>query len=314
MTNHKMKILITGISGGLARQLAQKLAVMGHEVLGIDRRPWLDPPSNVKVFNVDIRKRPAEDVFRHHKPEALIHMATVTHLTAKQEERYRINLGGTQTVFEHCHTYGVKQALFIGRHTVYGAAADAPLYRNEAEPPLATATYPALADLVAADLFAGSALWRYPQLNTAVLRLAYTLGPSLRGTLASFLGPNKGHTVPTILGFDPLFQVMHEADAVDAIIAALNAKLRGVFNVAGPPPIPLSVLCKKVNRVTLPLPEPLYSLITSRLSLSSLPHSARKHIKYPVVIQDKAFRQQTDYRPRINQEQLLQSFESYSLN
>ena len=49
MTNHKMKILITGISGGLARQLAQKLALMGHEVLGIDRRPWLDPPSNVKV-------------------------------------------------------------------------------------------------------------------------------------------------------------------------------------------------------------------------------------------------------------------------
>ena len=68
-------------------------------------------------------------------------MATVTHLTARQKERYRINLGGTQTIFEHCHTYGVKQALFIGRHTVYGAAPDAPLYRTETEPPLATATY-----------------------------------------------------------------------------------------------------------------------------------------------------------------------------
>ena len=165
---------------------------------------------------------------------------------------------------------------------------------------------------MAADLFAGSALWRYPQLNTAVLRLAYTLGPSLRGTLASFLGEEKGQTVPTILGFDPLFQVMHESDAVDAIIAALETKLRGVFNVAGPPPIPLSVLCKKVNRVTLPLPEPLYNLITRRLSLSSLPLSARKHIKYPVVIQDKAFREQTNYQPRIGQEELLESFKSYS--
>lgn len=307
-----MKVLITGISGGIARALARQLAIMDHEVLGIDRRPWPDAPPNIQLFNVDIRKRPAEDVFRLHRPEIVIHMATVTHLTAREEERYRINLGGTQSIFEHCHQYGVKQALFIGRHTIYGATADAPLYRSEAEPPLATATYPALADLVAADLFAGSALWRYPKLNTAVLRLAYTLGPSMRGTLASFLGSEKGHTVPTIMGFDPLFQVMHESDAVDAIIAAMQAKLRGVFNVAGPSPIPLSVLCKRVDRVILPLPEVLYTLITRRLSLSSLPLSAIKHIKYPVVIQDQTFKNLTGYQHRIDQEQLLDSFKEYS--
>ena len=307
-----MKILITGISGGIARALAQQLALIGHDVLGIDRRPWPDPPANVQVFNVDVRKRPAEDVFRYHQPDAVVHMATVTHLTARQEERYRINLGGTRTVFEHCHTYGVKQAIFIGRHTVYGAAPDAPLYRSETEPPLATATYPTLADLVAADLFAGSALWRYPKLDTAVLRLAYTLGPSLRGTLATFLGSERGQRVPTIMGFDPLFQVMHESDAVTAIIAALDAKLRGVYNVAGPAPVPLSTLCQKVDRVNFPLPELMYTLITKRLDLTSLPTSAINHIKYPVVIQDQAFRSLTGFQPRINQESLLESFKSYS--
>ena len=307
-----MKILITGISGGIARALAKELLHLGHKVLGVDRRPWPDAPSGIQLFNADIRKRPAEDIFRHHRPEAVIHMATVTHLTAHQEERYRINLGGTQTIFEHCHNYEVKQAIFIGRHTVYGAAADAPLYRTEAEPPLATATYPALADLVAADLFAGSALWRYPQLDTAVLRLAYTLGPSMRGTLASFLGESRGHRVPTIMGFDPLFQVMHEDDAVRAIIASLNAKLRGVYNVAGPTPLPLSVLCKSTNRTQIPLPEPLYTVITRSLNLTSLPSSAIRHIKYPVVIQDRSFRELTGYQPSIDQESLLASFESYS--
>lgn len=307
-----MKILITGISGGIARMLAIELATLGHEVFGVDRRSWPEAPSSVKVFNADIRKRPAEDLFRNHRPEVVIHMATVTHLTAKQEERYRINLGGTQAIFEHCHTYGVKQAIFIGRHTVYGAAADAPLYRTEAEPPLATATYPALADLVAADLFAGSALWRYPQLDTAVLRFAYTLGPSMRGTLASFLGGAKGHRVPTILGFDPLFQVMHEQDVVSAIISTLNAKLRGVYNVAGPPPLPLSVLCKATGRIPIPLPEPLYPVITKSLSLTPLPLSAIKHIKFPVVIQDQAFKERTGYSPNIDQKELLSSFRSYS--
>lgn len=307
-----MRVLITGVSGGLARMLAQHLALLGHEVLGVDRRPWVDPPASIKVFNADIRKRPAEDIFRHHRPEVVIHMATVTHLSARQQERYRINLGGTQIIFEHCNTYGVKQAIFIGRHTVYGAAPDAPLYRSEAEPPLATATYPPLADLVAADLFAGSALWRYPQLDTTVLRLAYTLGPSMRGKLASFLGDRLEARIPTVLGFDPLFQVMHESDAVTAITAALNHNLRGVFNVAGPEPIPLSTLCRGVGRTPVPLPEPLYALLAQRLSLTPLPTSALGHIKYPVVVQDQPFRSLTGYSAHIGQVELLESFKSYS--
>jgi UDP-glucose 4-epimerase len=307
-----VKVLITGVSGGLARMLAQRLLQEGMEVIGVDRRPWPDPPRGLKVYKADIRKRPAEDVFRTHTPDAVVHMATVTYLSARQEERYRINLGGTQTIFEHCHTYGVKHAVFVGRHTIYGAAADAPLYRTEAEPPLGTATYPALADMVAADLFAGSALWRYPDLDTSVLRLAYTLGPSMRGTLASFLGGRRGQRVPMVLGFDPLFQVMHEYDAVEGILLALTHKLRGIFNVAGPNPIPLSVLCRRAERVTIPVPEFFFSTAVRRLALSPLPASAINHVKYPVVIQDRAFRQATGYQHQVDEERLLDSFLSYS--
>ena len=75
------------------------------------------------MHTVDIRKRAAEDVFRTMRPDAVIHMATVTHLLQQSEDRYRINLGGTRAVFEHCHAYGVKHAIFVGRHTYYGAAA-----------------------------------------------------------------------------------------------------------------------------------------------------------------------------------------------
>jgi len=55
------------------------------------------------VFQLDIRKRAAEDIFRKHKPDAVIHMATVTHLTVRSDDRYRINLFGTRAVFDHCH-------------------------------------------------------------------------------------------------------------------------------------------------------------------------------------------------------------------
>ena len=98
-----MKVLIPGIAGGIGRKLAMALHEAGHEVAGIDVRRWPEAPSNVDVHQVDIRKRAAEDVFRKMRPDVVVHMATVTSLVVSQgEERYRINLGGTQAVFDFC--------------------------------------------------------------------------------------------------------------------------------------------------------------------------------------------------------------------
>lgn len=300
-----MKVVVTGISSILGRIVAERLVQGGHTVLGIDRRPWPDAPPGVENFRVDIRKRPAEDVFRQYTPDAMIHLATVTHLSARREERYRINLGGTRTIFEHCAKYGVKQAIFVGRHTVYGAAPDAPLYRTEADPPLAVATFPDLADLVAADLYAGSALWRHPELATAVLRIVYTLGPSQRGTLAAFLGEKR---VPTLLGFDPLFHFMHEHDAADAIVSALDARLRGVFNVAGPPPVPLSLLCSAVGKPAVPMPEAIFRRVVGRFGFPKLSRHAIAHVKHPVVIDNAAFVAATGFRPRFDEVQTMDAY------
>jgi UDP-glucose 4-epimerase len=294
-----VKILITGIAGKLGRLVAADLLERGHQVIGIDRRAWNDPPEGVTVHQADIRKREAEDVFRTARPEAVIHMATVTHLTSTSEDRYRINLYGTRAVFEHCHSYGAKRFIFVGRHTYYGAAPDSPLYHREDAPPMAVSTFPELADLVAADLYAGSALWRLPELETVVLRMCYTLGPTAVGTLAKFL---SGSRVATILGYDPLFQLLHDHDAARAICVALEAPSqghadarRGVFNVCGPDPLPVSLLAREAHRQVVPVPEPLFRLMIGRFGLPKLPRGAIEHLKYPVVIDGSAFRAATGF-------------------
>lgn len=302
-----MKVLIPGITGRLARSVATRLHQAGHQVLGIDRRPWPNAPPGIEVFQIDIRKRAAEDVFRKHRPEAVIHMATVTHLTVRNEDRLRINLFGTRAVFDHCARYGASRCIFVGRHTYYGAAADSSLYHGEEDPPFAMTTFPELADLVAADLYAGSALWRYPELDTCVLRLCYTLGPSVSGTLAAFL---KGRRVPMVLGFDPLFQFMHEDDAADAICLSLEKKLRGVYNVAGPQPMPLSNIIRVAGRLPLPVPELLLRLAFGRFGLPQLPPGAVAHLKYPVVIDDSSFRAATGYNHKNDEDQSIAAFRS----
>ncbi len=300
-----MKVLIPGIAGTMGRLVAERLVELGHTVAGIDRRPWPDAPTAIEVAQVDIRKRAAEDVFRKLKPDAVVHMATVNHFAARGEERYRINLGGTRAVFEHCQKWDVAHCVFVGRHTYYGAAADAPLYHEEEEPPMGLATFPELADLVAADLYAGSALWRFRELTTTVLRFCYTLGPSGTGTLASFL---RGRMVPSILGFDPLFQFMHERDVVAAVVKALEARPRGVYNVAGPQPVPLSVLARETGRRTIPLPEAVFSGMLGRFGLPKLPKGALTHIKYSLVVDGGRFREATGFAHQIDEVQAMYEY------
>lgn len=300
-----MRVLVAGVAGKLGRKTALRLRDEGHEVAGIDRRPWRDPPEGLEVHEVDVRKRPAEDVFRRFRPEAVVHLATMAQLSLETEAQMRENLGSTRAVFDACHRHDVSRVIFVGRHTFYGAAPDAPLYHTEDEPPLEVASFPALADLVAADLYAGSAFWRFPTMNTAVLRLCYTLGPSRRGTLAALLA---GRFVPAVLGFDPLFQLIHEDDATSAIAAAVAKKIRGVFNVAGPPPLPMSVIARVAERTLVPIPEPFLRTLLGRFGFTPLPPEAVSHLKYSVVVDDRAFRQATGFRPERDADRAIEDY------
>lgn len=298
-----MRVLIPGAAGAIARKVALLLKHEGADVVGIDRRPWPDAP--IEFHEADIRKRGAEEVFRRTRPQAVVHMATVTSLAVPGEERYQINLGGTRAVFEYARAYGVEHCIFVGRHTFYGAGPDSPLFHGENDPPLELNRFPELADLVAADLFAATALWRFPELATSVLRLCYTLGPTGHGTLASFL---RGARVPTVLGYDPLFQFLHEDDVVRAIVLTLSKRPRGVFNVAGPQPLPLSRVAHEAGRSILPIPEFIISAMLGRFGLPRLPAGALTHLKYPVVVDARHFRAATGFQHAYDEMATIQAF------
>lgn len=299
------RVLITGAAGRLGRLFAGTLHAAGFDVVGIDRRAWPDAP--IRLHQVDLLKRAAADVMRGYQPEVVVHCASITQEGSDRHDRHRVNLGGTKAIFDYCRQLSVKHAVFIGRHTYYGATSDAPLYHTEDDPPLGLETFPELADLVAADLFSGSMLWRAHEMTTTVLRFVYTLGPSGTGTLADFL---RGPRVPMVLGFDPLFQFMHEADAARALIASIRSRARGVFNVAGPSPLPLAALVRHAGRRRVVLPEPVLRRLLGKFGLPELAPSAVDHIKYSLVVDDSAFRRTTGFSAEHGQLETVRAFSS----
>ena len=287
-----MRILIPGAAGASRARSPCASKDEGHEVVGIDRRPWPDAP--IEFHQVDIRKRAAEDVFRKVAPEAVVHMATVTSLVVPGEERYRINLGGTRAVFEHARAYGVEHCIFVGRHTFYGAGPDSPLFHTEDEPPLELNRFPELADLVAADLYAADrAVALSGARDDACCASATRSGPGDHGTLATFLAASACRWCSASIRCS---SSCTRTTSSRRSCCTLEKRLRGVFNVAGPQPLPLSRVISEAGRDAGAAARVRPRGACSGASgFPQLPTGALTHIKYPVVVDAQAFRQATGF-------------------
>jgi UDP-glucose 4-epimerase len=118
----------------------------------------------------------------------------------------------------------------------------------------------------------------------------------------------RGKRVPTVLGYDPLFQFLHEDDVVRAIVLTLSKQPRGVFNVAGPQPLPLSRVVREAGRSLLPIPEFVMSAMLGRFGLPNLPAGALTHLKYPVVVDARHFRAATGFVHAYDEMATIQAF------
>jgi len=90
-----------------------------------------------------------------------------------------------------------------------------------------------------------------PHVSVAILRFSNVLGPDITTAIAKLL---ELPLVPTVFGFDPRFQFVHETDVVRAILFALETQLQGIYNVAGDGLLPWSEVAALCGKRTFPLP------------------------------------------------------------
>lgn len=299
-------VLITGISGGQGRLVTQRL-IDTHRIVGVDRSPWDGHPSQVKMYQIDLRKKAFEDVFRKEQPSVVIHLAFIRHFRAAPEVRHEVNVVGTKRVMELCQKHGVKQFLLLSSHYVYGALPENPYFLDEDAPLNASRTYPEIRDLVESDALATGFLWKYPEIHTVVMRPVNILGYYVHSAIGTYL---KIRRVPTMIGFDPMMQFIHEEDVTEAIAIAIENRIRGVFNVVGPGSVPLSVAVHETGGKTLPMPEPLARFAIGqafKYGLYPFPPGAIDFIKYPCTLDGSRLQKETSFSPLFSLREIFAS-------
>jgi UDP-glucose 4-epimerase len=301
------RVVITGVAGRLGRLLAQRLhRVERYQVVGIDRRAFRDRPKDIEHHQVDLRAKKARDLFRHGDVHALVHMGLMHAPRASADELYSWNVGGTAKLLDYCLQYGVPKVVVLSSADVYGPRPDNTQFLTEESPLLGAQAMPQMRDLVEIDHMAMSFFWRARDIETVILRPVHILG-QVHNAPSNYLRLER---VPTLLGFDPMVQVIHELDVVEAIACALRSGVRGVFNVVGPGELPLSAIVRELGKDVVPIPHPLARPVLSalwRLGLSSFPVPELDFIRYVCMVDGSRAESELGFRPRQTLQETIRS-------
>jgi UDP-glucose 4-epimerase len=304
------KIVITGIAGRLGRLLARRLHRDGRwHVVGIDRRPFLGRPKDIEHIQVDLRTKKARDVFRSGDVDALVHMGVMHNPRQSEGEHHSWNIGGTMRLLEYCHRYKVPKVVVLSSANVYGPRPDNAQFLSEDAPLMGAQDFPEIRDIIEVDHLASSFFWKAREIETVILRPVHILG-GVRNAPSNYL---RLPVIPTLLGFDPMVQLIHEADVVDAIVCSLRPGVRGIFNVTGPGELPLSAILRELGRPVLRFPHPFAKPLLGalwRFGATSFPVPELDFIRYVCMVDGSRARKELGFRPRHSLKETIRAVEA----
>jgi UDP-glucose 4-epimerase len=299
-----MRYLITGGSGYIGGRLTDELSAREEteKIVDVDLRgPPRTWPKH-EFVRADVRDRnKMRDLLERNEIDCLMHFAFVLNPIRDEAKMYDIDVNGTQAVLQAAADAGVKHVIQTSSATAYGAFPDNPKPIAEdwpvrGAPDFSYAKHKADSDRIAQ-------LWalQNPDALMTIVRPSIVFGPSVDNYLVRAFDNNP--FIPILDGVDEEFQLVHEDDVVSALIALLDGKHDGAFNLAGDGTLTwrraAEVVGKKTRNISLKnmkrLNGALWKLHVPR---TEAPAGNLDFIRYPWVVSTEKLKSTTGWRPK----------------
>ncbi len=301
----RRSVIITGMGGRLGKRLLRRLH-RNRPVIGIGRRAARDLPVDVEHHHVEPVRSHARQVFRRPDIGAIVHLGVTHDPRSNEVQRHQENLLNFQRVLAYAEQFNIPKVVLLSSANAYGPRPENPQFLTEDSPLLASGPFTEMRSLVELDMFAQSFFWRCPQMELVILRPAHVLG-TVRNAPSNYL---RLAVVPTLMGFDPMVQAVHQDDVVSAIELALNPGIRGIFNIGGPPPTPLSRAIAILGRRRIAIPHMLAKGGVSglfRAKVTDFPAPELDFIRFVCMVDDSRARRLLGYQPAHDLRETLSS-------
>ncbi|GAA1926625.1 NAD-dependent epimerase/dehydratase family protein [Streptomyces sodiiphilus] len=295
-------VLVTGAAGALSGRFARHLGRDPEvdRVIAVDSRPPGHSLAGAEFVRADIRHPAIAAVLAGYDVDTVVHLdisGTAGHPGGGRTAAKETNVLGTLQLLGACQKTPSLRRLVVKSSTqVYGTSPREPAVFHENSPPKMPAGGGFAQDIAEIEGYTRSFARRRPDVSVTVLRFAHILGPSGDSPLAAYF---RLPVLPTVLGYDPRLQFVHEDDAVGVLAAVAREPRRGqfndgTFNVAGEGVLLLSQAARRLGRPTVPVLSPFTGVVGSSLGalgLRGVSAAQLKALRYGRVVRTTELRE-----------------------
>jgi UDP-glucose 4-epimerase len=295
-------VAVTGATGDFGALLLPRLEADPR----VERILTLGPraPLGKKVDHrtIDLTRHDAEEELNEalgeSRIDALYHLAFLHSKTRNGSVAHEIEVIGTMRVLAAAATAKVPRLVVASLTALYGAYPGQPALLTESAPLEGMPQSRFIDDKVQVEEQVALFRERHPDVRVIVLRFAPVLGPSVDNPATRLL---RRRRVPTLLGFDPLWQALHEEDAGEALHLSLHTDASGEFNIVSGDVVPFSGLVQLAGGHTVPLPPPLAKAALQALTaagVATAPTHLLDYLRYSWVADGRRAQSTLGFSPR----------------
>ena len=322
-----MKVLVTGATGFIGREIVSELSGKNFEVLTLGRsaKPVSHQFEKVKWFQIDITDQ--NNWFELEKTanlDAIIHSAGLAHQfgDTKKEDFDAVNVAGTENVLNVGVKLKIKHFILIGSTAVYGnqksaGAANSKRFSISEDAPLKPLTLYAESKLASEKIC--RSVCEENKIPLTIFRLAPVIGEDNVGNVSRLIDAIDNNRFVWIGDGENLKSLIYKKDVARACVKLLETKENGteIFNLAAEPVrmkdfvVQIAErLNKKIFPIQIPasIPRTVFDLNAKLFSLkkiNKISETVEKWLADDVYAADKIARTY-DFRPTTTIEEAIE--------
>ena len=250
------RVLVTGLGTFWGGRVAQRLeADPGVDVIvGLDTTEPTVELERTEYVRTDASYSILSRIVRATQVDTIVHTFLVVDAAQMSGRQvHETNVIGTMNLFAAASQpeSRVRNVVVKSSTMVYGSTHRDPTWFREDTPRSAAPRHRVERSLCEVESYVRDYAQDNPHVTVTTLRFSNVLGAEIVTSITKLL---QLPLVPSVLGFDPRLQFVHEDDVVRAITFVLDRQLGGTYNVAGDGLLPWSEVAAMCGKRRVPLP------------------------------------------------------------
>jgi len=306
-------ILVTGAGGYVGSALIgrfKKESWSGKNIIAVDVRavPAAERSEDVIYKEADIRAPEFRDIIADHKPQAVVHLASVVGAGGDPDFDYSVDVLGTENVLKACVENGVEQIVVTSSGAAYGYYADNPKWISETDELRGNEDFAYSRHKRMVEEMLAEYRQTHPALKQLVLRPGTVLGATTDNQItALFAKP----FMLSVTGSDSRFVFIWDEDVIAIIAKGVKEGRKGIFNLAGDGALSVKEIACILKKPRLMVPGGLLGGVLNVARLLGLGKLGAEHVKflkYRPVLDNESLKNDFGYVPKKSTRETLDYF------